>query len=399
MSSRYTPVFVASTLKYAAGRVALLSGIVLLPFVAQVAMAQEGAPPPAVIVQTVERVRVSAPMTFSGTVNAIDSVDIMARVQGFLETTEFDAADAVETGDVLFTIESAPYDATVSVAKAKVAQAQAQLKNASQELERQRTLVDKNVATEAKLEQVQAQASIAQADVEAAEAQLEGALIDQGYTTVRAPFGGEISQANFSHGALVGPQSGPLARLVRLDPLHVVFSIPDAFLVDLRQNQADADAPEAAELDFRLRLPNGQDYAGKGKVDYIASETDTSTGTVPVRLTFDNPDRILIPGQFVNVMIAESDPPKMPVVPQTAILQDRDGRYVFVLNDDDTVSERRIEIGPKVDGGRGVTDGLKEGERVVTQGVQKIADGAKVQASGAANAPDGGSKSTSPEQN
>ncbi|WP_324753895.1 efflux RND transporter periplasmic adaptor subunit [Roseovarius sp. Pro17] len=363
-----------------AKRIALISAMALLPLAASPAFAQtQDAPPPGVVAQKIESKPITDPAIFSGTVEAIDSVDIMARVQGFLQKTGFEAGQRVNSDDVLFEIESAPYDAVVSSAKARVAQAEAQYKNAMQEYERQRVLVERNATAQSRLDQVEAEAAVAKADVASAEAQLDSAKIDQAYTNVHAPFAGEISRALYSNGALVGPQSGPLARLVRLDPLRVVFSIPDSQLVDMRLKQQNGGGVDAADLDFNVRLPGGTEYAGKGRIEYIASETDSGTGTVPVRLIFENPDKILIPGQFVDVMIAETDPQVLPVVPQTAILQDKQGRYVFVVGEDSTVSQRRITVGPKVDGGRAVTDGLQEGESVVTQGVQKIVDGARVQ--------------------
>lgn len=338
------------------------------------------APPPAVVATSVEIRPVSTPATYSGTVEAIDAVDLIARVQGFLETVEFDPGDDVEAGDVLFRIESRPYEASVAAAEARVAQTEAQLNDAEQDLARLETLAERNVAAAAQLEDAQAAELVAQADVAVAEAGLDQARIEHSYTTIEAPFPGQISRNFFSEGALVGPNAGPLARLTRMDPVRVVFSISDTLLTDLRM-AAGGGLPDAETLDFELVLSNGAPYPTPGRVEYIASETDAATGTVPVRLIFDNPDRLLIPGQFVDVTIGASEPPEMPVVPQTAVLQDRDGRYVFVVSEDSTVSQRRIEVGDRVGNDWAVEDGLEAGERVVVQGLQRIADGMAVQVS------------------
>lgn len=165
-----------------------------------------------------------------------------------------------------------------------------------------------------------------------------------------------------------------------MDPVRVAFSISDTFLTDLRI-AAQGASLEAAALDFRLMLSNGRIYPEEGRPEYIANETDPATGTVAVRLVFDNPDRLLIPGQFVSVMVGASDPPEMPMVPQTAVVQDRDGRYVFVVTADSTVAQRRIETGEQVGNQWAVEDGLTGGERVVVQGQQMIADGMQVQVS------------------
>lgn len=340
---------------------------------------QQEAPPPAVVVSEVEIEAISTAATFSGTVEAIDEVDLLARVQGFLEAVEFEAGEMIEEGDVLFRIESRPYDAAVSAAQARVAQAEAQLLNAEQELRRQETLAERNVSAAARLDDARAAAAVARADVAVAEVQLDQALIEQSYTTVAAPFAGEISQAFFSQGALVGPTSGALARLVGTDPVRVVFSVSDRLLIQLRSDEGAGASVNAADLDFRLVLGNGELYPAEGRLEYIANQTDAATGTVPVRLIFENPDRILVPGQFVDVVIGPSDPPEMPVVPQVAVLQDRDGRYVFVVGEDGTVAQRRIEIGAQVENGWAVIDGLSGGEEVVVQGVQRIADGMPVQ--------------------
>lgn len=132
-------------------------------------------------------------------------------------------------------------------------------------------------------------------------------------------------------------------------------------------------------MDFRIILANGDVYPTPGRVEYVANRTDTSTGTIPVRLIFENPDRILVPGQFVDVTVGESDPPQLPVVPQTAVLQDQQGRYVFVVDENSTVSARRIETGSQIGRGWAVTDGLSGGEQVVVQGIQRIAEGMTVQ--------------------
>lgn len=357
----------------------VLAATLSLAASAAFAQSRSGMGAPAVEVKTVRVEPASDPVTFSGTVEAIDNVDIIARVQGFLMETRFKAGATVDAGDVLFKIETAPFDAAVLSTEAKLAQARAQRKNAELQLDRQRTLTERNVTAQARLDEVQAQASIAEADVQAAQAEVERARIELAYTTIRAPFSGKISRAFFSHGALVGPQSGPLARLVSLNPLRVVFSIPDSLLVDARLAAEDGQETDPKSLDFRIRLSNGRAYSGEGHVEYVANETDSATGAVPVRLIFKNPGMVLVPGQLVQVLVGESDPPRLPVAPQTSVLRDRQGRYVYVVGDDNVVNERRIETGPQLDAGWAVTDGLKEGERVVVQGVQKIRDGATVQ--------------------
>ena len=137
--------------------------------------------------------------------------------------------------------------------------------------------------------------------------------------------------------------------------------------------------PNALEL--RLRLPNGEEYAEEGTIEYVASEVDAATGTIAVRVVFPNPDRLLAPGQFVTLFVGDVDVPELPVVPQTAVLQDREGRYVYLLGENDTVTQRRIETGERVGNGWVVSEGLEGGEPVVVQGIQRLAEGMTVQPS------------------
>ncbi len=343
--------------------------------------AQDQSPPPAVVVVEVSAQPISNPSRFSGTVEAIQEVDIVARVQGFIDEIVFKAGEQVSEGDVLFRIESAPYAAAVAGAKAQLAQAEAQLLNADQEFSRQQTLRERGVASRAALEAAVAAQAVAKAGVEIAIANLEQAQIELGYVEIVAPFAGEIGRELFSRGALVGPTSGPLARLVNTDPVRIVFSISDRVLLDIRHKNAGGKAPDVA---FRLELANGESYNEPARIEFIANEADPVTATVPVRLIVENPERLLIPGQFVDVVVGLADPPVLPVVPQTAVLQDRDGRYVYVLGENDSVAQRRIEVDSLVQGGWAVTGGLEAGEVVVVQGLQRLADGVTVTPSAAA---------------
>lgn len=365
----------------------LLATLALL-VVASPALSQQPAmPPPAVVAAPVAVKPIADAEVFSGTVEAIDAVDLIARVQGFLEAVEFDAGDFVDEGQTLFRIESAPYDAAVAAAEARVAQTQAQLLNAEQQLARQEVLVQRNVTAQSLLEDAQATEAAARAAVAVAEADLQSARIQQGYTTIAAPFAGEISRAFYSQGALVGPTSGPLASLVQTDPIRVVFSISDRLLIELRSQEAEGRHLSAGDLAFRVILANGAAYPLEGRPEYVSSQTDPATGTVPVRLVLENPDRILIPGQFVSVSVGPRTPPELPVVPQLATLQDREGRYVYVVNDDGTVSQRRIRTAAQVGTELAVTEGLSGGETIVLQGLQRLADGMAVQV--APQGPDG----------
>lgn len=340
----------------------------------------EDAPPPAVVVETVKVEPIEDPEQFTARVEAIESVDIVARVQGFLENIAFEPGQQVAAGALLFEIEREQYEAEVAAAQAQVAQAQAAAREAERNLTRIERLVREQSVSEATLDEARANAEIAEANLQTARAELRAAELNLSHTRITAPFDGQIGLNRYSVGTLVGPQSGPLARLIQLDPIRVVFSVPEGTVVT-RQQQAGGDGVAGSRTDYqpRLRLPNGTEYPHTGRIDYIANEVDPSTGTLPVRVAFPNPRHLLIPNQFVTLFLFEAQSPRRPVVPQSAVLQDREGRYVFLLTGDQTVTRRRIRTGARVEHGWAVQDGLEGGERLVVQGVQRLSDGARVQ--------------------
>ena len=335
---------------------------------------------PAVVVQEIAVQVVEDPEVFTARVEAIETVDIRARVGGFIRSVAFEAGQTVETGDLLFEIEPELYEAAVASARAQLAGAEADRTRAERQLARAEELRARDIAAQATLDEARATHEAAVAAVSAAQAALIQAELDLSYTDIIAPIPGEIGHAAQTVGNLVGPNAGALARIVQLDPVRVVFSIPEALLVTLRQ-EADGVLPDAGLISLTLRLPNGTDYPRAGRIEYVASEVDPTTGTIAVRAIFDNPQRLLVPGQFVTIYVDEAEPPELPIVPQTAVLQDRDGRYVYLLRDDDTVTQRRIEIGSRVERGWAVTDGLTGGETVVVQGIQRLSEGMSVQPS------------------
>jgi membrane fusion protein, multidrug efflux system len=354
-----------------------------LAMLAVPAAAQTGAeqPAPAVVVERITVQPVRNPDVFSARVEAIEAVDIRARVQGFLETVAFDAGQVVRAGDLLLEIEPARYEAAVASARAQVSGAEATRTQTERQLARAEELRAGNVAAQVTVDDARAAYESAVAAVGTASAALTGAELDLSYTRIEAPIAGVIGRSMYSVGNLVGPESGVLARIVQLDPVRVVFSVPEGLLVTVRQEMSSGGSFDPDALQLRLRLPNGEEYQEEGAIEYAASEVDPATGTTPIRAVFPNPDRLLVPGQFVTLMVGEEDVPELPVVPQTAVLQDREGRYVFLLGADNVVSQRRIETGARVGSGWAVSEGLEGGEPVVVQGIQRLAEGMTVQPS------------------
>ncbi|MCM2505046.1 efflux RND transporter periplasmic adaptor subunit [Aureimonas altamirensis] len=361
-----------------------LSAIVFM-FGLQPASAQDGRPAAPVEVAVVEERSVDNAEAFIGRVEAIESVDIQARVQGFIEDVTFDGGEAVAAGDLLFRIEPAQYEAALAAARAQRSRAQAERQNAEQTFARTRELVQRNTLAQANLDEAEAALAAASANVEAASAQVQQAELDLSYTSISSPIDGRIGIPLITRGNLVGSGSGTLARVVQTDPVYVAFSLPEGVMVSLRQQYGQAlDTIDPADIALGLRLPNGTDYGGNGRISFVSNEVDPQTGTLTLRATFENADRILLPGQFVTLHIGAADPEVRVFVPQTAVLRDREGAYVYVVDEGDTARQRRIETRERSDGGWFLDGGLAPGERVVVQGVQRLSDGAAVTVAGAA---------------
>lgn len=343
---------------------------------------QPGAmPPPAVVVEKVEVKQVSDPARFTARVEAIEAVDIRARVTGFLQSQAFKDGQSVKAGDMLFEIEPNELEATAASARAQVARAEATRRSAERSLARNRDLFARKTVSQAVLDEAQAAFDVAAADVQVAEATLNTAQLNLSYAHITAPISGSIGRATFTAGNLVGLDSGSLARIVSLDPIRVAFAISEGLLVTARQEEAGGNTVDQTALKLSLRLANGTDYEEPGRIEFVDDEVDPQTGTVTVRAIFPNPQNILIPGQFVTLSIQPKETPSMPVVPQAAVLQDGEGRFVYLLGNNNTVSRRRIDTGARVGNGWAVTAGLSGGEQVVVQGIQRLADGMTVQPS------------------
>lgn len=351
-------------------------------------------PPPTVVTHQIEVLPIEAPDSFTATVEAIEGVEVQARIQGFIEEVLFTPGQMVKAGDQLFTIEPDQYNAEVSAAQASVAQAEAQRVRAQSEAARQQELVNRRATAEVNLEQAQADFRVAEANVTAAQAGLDLAEINQSYTTIVSSITGKIGRALITKGNFVGPSAGSLAQIVQLDPIRVVFSVPEQLLLDMQQSGVAKTGAEA--VTFNLMLANGTEYAQPGTLEYVDNQVDPATGSVAVRIVYQNPEAFLLPGQFVTMVIGEKDPKSLPVVPQTAVLQDREGRYVFVVKDDNTVAQTRITTGPRVETGWAVTEGLQGGEQVVIEGVQRLQNGMTV-ATAAAPEPAKPQNATAPE--
>ena len=367
-------------LSLALGRrlVGLLPGLLLplafaLPAGAQT-KATENAPP-VVLVRPVE-VRTLAPQSeYVGRLAVFDKVELRARVKGVLGRREFADGTKVAEGQLLFTIDPTPYRIAVNQKRALRDGAQAALINADAQLKRAVELLRTNNVSQVSYDQRLAEQLQAKATLDDAQAQLDDAELQLSYTQITAPIAGLIGRSSVSPGNLVGPESGVLATIVNERQIRALFSVPQADLLNVRRDLRTGEA-----LSVRLRLADGKLYPEKGKVDFIDVAVDPTTDGQMARAVFDNADELLTDGQTVRVIVEGNEPAKVMVVPQAAMAIDQTGRYVYVVDGKGVVEQRRITVDFVRDGMIAVASGLKDGDRVIVQGQQRVRAGMVVEA-------------------
>ncbi|MFS2013228.1 efflux RND transporter periplasmic adaptor subunit [Azospirillum sp. CT11-132] len=360
-------------------RAAVLSGL-LAAAPAQAQAQDQKAPPPAVTTVPVQSRDVAPASEFIGRIEAIRSFEARPRIEGTVEQVAFQEGQDVHEGDLLYVIEPAPYQAALDSAKAQLASAEAKLREAERAYNRAEELRQRGNVSQAQLDQALADRDAAQAAVMMNQAQVRTAEINLGYTRITSPVDGRIGATAVTQGNLVNPSTGVLATVVQLDPIRAVFSVADRDLLAF-QRKFDVRQPSQAAEKFvpTLVLPDGSDYAEEGRIEFANNRVDPQTGTVSIRATFANPQRLLLPGQYVTVRVRRDQPEQRPVVPVASVQQDQQGHYVLVLDDQNRVQRRPVETGAQVDQSLVVEKGLTAGETVVVGGVQKVRPGMVVQ--------------------
>ncbi len=316
---------------------------------------------------------------FIGHVEAIKSVDLRPQITGYVEKVLFEEGSFVQEGDILFVIEQQRYMANLKLAEADLAKAKANLIKVEKDYKRQISLNKQKYASESAVDTARNNLAAAQAAVKQAQANLDLAKINVGYTTIKAPISGYIGKALVTEGNYVSSSSQILARIVQTNPIRVVYSVNDSDFVDVRQNASDASGKNL--LDSEIVLPNGQKISIKPQNRFTDNEVNTDTATVAVYDEYDNSNRLLTPGNYVQVLLSTSAPVDAVVIPQAAIGQDSQGNYVFVVGNDDIAEQRRVVLGDTAGDKQIVKQGLEADESVIVQGITKVQSGQKVKAS------------------
>lgn len=335
--------------------------------------------PPAVIAEPVSRAPLTTQTALVGRVTARDKVDLRARVEGFLKERPFDEGQQVGVGDLLFVIEPEQYASVVSQREADLAAARADEQNARAQLARGEELLRSKNIPASKVDELRAAQAIAAARIAQADAALAAARLDLGYTRITAPVAGRIGKARYSVGSLVGPGSEALATIVSADPIEVEFPVTQRDLLAARRGVDEQGSAEG--LEALLRLPDDSLYEHKGRIDFVDVTTNAGTDTVTVRARFPNPDRLLVDGQYLGVLLQRDAPEQALTVPQAALQIDQQGVYVLVVDGEQRARVRRIQTGALSGPRVVVTDGLAEGDLVITDGAQKVRPGQPVSAS------------------
>lgn len=350
----------------------MFSLVFAVPLVAQEATL------PAVIVAPAEMSGLGDTARFSGRLVASQKVELRARVSGFIQSIDFVEGATVKMGDRLYTIESQAYEAVVQEVEGAIKAAEAQLSLAEIERTRKQQLVDRQAVAQSELDIAVANVGKAEGEVLRLQGELDRASLDVSYTDIVAPFDGVMGLSIFDVGAFVGPESGALTTLTRLDPMTVEFPIPSTVYINFRQSQARGEATGAANIS--LLLPNGSEYSELGKLDFIDAEVARGTDTVIVRAVFDNPDGLLLDGALVTVQLLSEDPEIVLNVPQQAIQRDQAGDFVMVVDQQSMVEQRRVSVARTSEGRSVISEGLQEGELIIIEGINKVRPGIEVDA-------------------
>ncbi len=341
-------------------------------------------PPPKVVVAQPVQQPVTLYFELTGNTQAINSVDLVARVQGYLESIDYKDGSLVTKGTQLFGIERDTYQQQLDQAEASLAANEATLEYNEAEYQRQSTLARRDFASQSIAQQWKANQDSAAAQVLSAKAAIELAKINLGYTNVLAPFDGIVTNHLVDVGALVG-FSGPtkLATIIQTDPLYVYFNLSEPQVLTIKENNAKAGLPfrttDLSSIPVEIGLQGEEGYPHKGHMDYAAPQVDQSTGTLTVRAIFENKDHTLLPGLFARVRTPFAHQDKALLTQNVAIGVSQEGSYVLVVGADNVVQRKIVKTGDRQGQLRIIESGLDPSDWVVTEGIQRAFPGAKVE--------------------
>ncbi|WP_288194889.1 efflux RND transporter periplasmic adaptor subunit [uncultured Phyllobacterium sp.] len=341
-------------------------------------------PPPQVTAVAVQPEEVDLSYQYAARITAYRDVQVRARVGGILLKRNFIEGSEVKAGDLLFEIDPAPYEADLARVQAQLQQAQAQYAQSIRDADRAQTLVDQKVQSTAARDTAVSTRDLNAAAVAAAKAQVRTAELNLQYTKVTAPISGVTTREQVSEGSLIGTDaaSSLLTSITQTDPVYINFSFTDTEAAEIRRllDERKAKGVEANKLAVKLSFGDGTVYNHLGTIDFTSSSLDLETGTLGVRAIIDNPERRLLPGQFVRATVTGVTVNDTIVIPEAALMQGPKGQFVYVVNNEGKAEVRPLNLGQQVNKGWIVLSGLAAGDRVVTEGVIKVKPGQLVSA-------------------
>jgi membrane fusion protein (multidrug efflux system) len=360
-----------------------LTGLLLALGAGNPSLAQQPTGPPAVGVVPATRQPTIQSSEYTGRILATNRVNVVARVSAYLEQVLFKEGAEVQEGDLLYRLDQRPFEADMQAREASVAQFKAQLKNAEAVTARAKALQGTPAYQPSAVDIAVANEDALKAQVLGAEGQLQQAEINLAYTQIRAPIGGKIGRTSVTVGNYVTPSSGVLCTIVSQDPMYVLFPVSTRAVIDLQRRSAE----KAGALVIRLRLPDGRIYGPTGRLDFVDNTVAGNTDTMNLRGVIPNPviegapngGRELIDNELVTVILEDVQPTEAIGVPRSAVLADQEGDYVFVVGSDNKAEQRRVKLAKSSTPAVAIiTNGLKDGEKVILDGIQRVRNGQPV---------------------
>jgi len=336
--------------------------------------------PPEVSVIEVQPGDTPVTFEFVGSTASSQQVEVRARVDGFLNERLYTEGSIVKLGQVMFQMDPKPFEAQLAAAKGALAEQEARLWTAQANLKRIKPLAEANAVSKKDLDDATGRMNSAAAAVEMAKAEVDTAQLNLGYTTINAPVTGVSSYARIQNGAYLNQQSSPLTYVAQLDPIWVDFSISEDEMLTLREQRKDGRLrfPENDAFVIEIVLADGTIYAQSGKIFFRDANYSSDTGTFLIRATFDNPEGMLRPGQFVRVRVQGAIRPNAILIPQVAVLQGAKGFFIWIVDKDGKAQTRPVEVGDWQGDNWFIFNGLSAGDRVITDGLIRLATGVPV---------------------
>lgn len=338
-------------------------------------------PAPQVTVSKPVQQAVTDYVDFTGMTEAVEFVEIRARVEGYLQSIQFEPGARVKKGALLFVIDPKPFQAKLDEAKAELARRQAELKQAEATLKKKELAFKANAVSELEIIQSRADMDVAKASIQAAEAAVRTAELELSYTRIPAPISGRISRNMVDEGNLVGATDRTLlATIVRDDPIYAYFNVNERDMLDYQQKYGSGQSPTSRDkgTTLLLGLSNQEGHPYEGRVDYVENRLDSSTGTIQVRGVFPNPEHKLLPGLFARIRAPLGSRDNALLAPEIALGTDQRGEFLLVVNDKNIVEYRQVKTGAQVEDMRVIEAGISSEDRIIVNGLQRARPGIPV---------------------